>query len=313
MKREKRQWIDISCLGSTQTTQFVSLWRFNSRVLLSKNFQLTLSTHNSNCYCEGEIKVTRYRPYPWRLLFISTQCKQCLQLLYLKPPSKSQEKISLIPITIRMTPKVFWRAVYIRRAIRCKTVQALVLLRQAYRAVLTPPGGTGYFRPWRRAAASRILAARPSADNKQLWAGRVHGSGTAPRTHQASSCSGALLLLFFQPGMLMPDIWFALSHPYSTPLHTALLLSRRTRATSTGPQILWILGGLGQKGAKQEWAEWAQGIFTWACSWKGHLELVVPLNWRPWLFQSSPLYNSLPGTTVTVSPSSWGAGQLSCL
>lgn len=177
IKREKRQWIDISCPGSTQTTQFVSLWRFNSTVLLSKNFQLTLSTHNSNCYCEGEIKVTRYRPYPWRPLFVSTQCKQCLQLLYLKPPSKSQEKISLIPVTIRMTPKVFWRAVYIRRAIGCTTVQALVPLRQAYRAVLTPPRSTGYFRPWRRAAASRILAARPSADNKQRWTGRVRGFG----------------------------------------------------------------------------------------------------------------------------------------
>ena len=149
MKREKRQWIDISCPGSTQTTQFISLWRFNSQstVLLSKNFQLTLSTHNSNCYCEGEIKVTRWRPYPWKPLLVSTQCKQCSQLLYLKSPSKSQEKSSLIPFTIRMTPKMFWRAVYIWRAIRCKTVQALVPLRQAYRAVLTPPGGTGYFHP----------------------------------------------------------------------------------------------------------------------------------------------------------------------
>ena len=92
-----------------------------------------------------------------------------------------------------------------------------------------------------------------------------------------------------------------------TPLHTAL-----TPEQTDLHSLKRIPGPLASAWAwprgSQVGAEWAQGIFTWACSWKGHLELLVSLNWRPRLFQSSPPYNSLPGTTVTVSPSSWRVG-----
>lgn len=37
---------------------------------------------------------------------VSIQCKQCSQLLYLTSPSKSQQKISLILFTTRMTSKM---------------------------------------------------------------------------------------------------------------------------------------------------------------------------------------------------------------
>ena len=92
-----------------------------------------------------------------------------------------------------------------------------------------------------------------------------------------------------------------------TPLHTAL-----TPEQTDLHNLNRIPGPLASRWAwprgSQAGAEWPQGIFTWACSWKGHLELLVSLNWRPWLFQDSPPYNSLPGTTVTVSPFSWGVG-----